>query len=212
MVFEAVLNAQKAAYEHMLPGNSWVECHLRAERAVLTALHNAGLLVNGTVDEFVDNHLGPVFFPHGLGHLIGCDTHDAGGYIHGTPLRATRAGTNKLRTARVLEVGMVLTNEPGCYFIDALLEPALVDPNKSKFINTAVLERFRSFGGVRLEDVVLITENGPETLSTCPRTVSEIENVIAGGQWPPVKDECPELRRKWTRLSADASHMETFSL
>lgn len=212
IVYEAVLNAQRAVYEHMYAGNSWVNCHLRAERAILAALHEAGLLVNGTVDDFVEAHLGPVFFPHGLGHLIGCDTHDVGSYIPGTPLKISRPGLAKLRTSRMLEVGMVLTNEPGCYFIPALYEPALADPEKAKYINTAVLERFKQFGGVRIEDVVLVTQHGPETLSTCPRSVKEIEAVIAGGQWPPAKDECPELRRRWTKLSADATHMEFLNL
>jgi Xaa-Pro dipeptidase len=196
----------------MLPGNSWQDCHLLAERAILSALHTAGLLVNGTVDDFVNALLGPVFFPHGLGHLIGCDTHDAGAYIPGTPARATRPGLSKLRTARTLEAGMVLTNEPGCYFIDVLLTTALNDPEQSKFINVDMLEKFRTFGGVRLEDVVLVTENGPETLSTCPRTVKEIEEVMAGGSWPPAKDDCPELKRAWTRLAADGNSMEIFKL
>ncbi len=196
----------------MLPGNSWTDCHLRAERAILTALHQAGLLVNGTVDDFANALLGPVFFPHGLGHLIGCDLHDAGAYIPGTPLRSSRPGLSKLRTARTLEEGMVLTNEPGCYFIDALLEPALADPEKSKFIDINVLARFRTFGGVRIEDVVLVTKNGPECLSTCPRTVEEIESVMSGGPWPPVQDKAPELYRKWTKLSSDANSMEVFSL
>eukprot|EP01040_Poterioochromonas_malhamensis_P010221 gene10220-11118_t len=212
IIYEAVLSAQKVVYEHMIPGNSWADCHLRAERAILIALHQAGLLVNGTVDEFVDALLGPVFFPHGLGHLIGCDLHDAGAYIPGTPLRSSRPGLSKLRTARTLEEGMVLTNEPGCYFIDALLEPALADPEKSKFIDINVLARFRTFGGVRIEDVVLVTKNGPECLSTCPRTVEEIESVMSGGPWPPVQDKAPELYRKWTKLASDANSMEIFSL
>ena len=85
---------------------------------------------------------------------------------------------------------MVLTNEPGCYFIDALLDAALADPTRAKYINTTVLPRFRHWGGVRLEDVVVVrtAENGgAESLSTCPRLVNEIESVMAGGAWPPGK-------------------------
>ena len=80
IVYEAVLNAQRAAYAVMRPGTSWTDCHLAAEREILKALLAAGLLHNGTLDEVTDAHLGPIFFPHGLGHLIGCDTHDVGGY------------------------------------------------------------------------------------------------------------------------------------
>jgi Xaa-Pro dipeptidase len=199
-------------YANMNPGTSWVDCHRFAEREILKALHDANILHNGTIDEYVANDIGAVFFPHGLGHLIGSDTHDAGGYLTGTPLRATKPGVSKLRTARVLEAGMVLTNEPGCYFIDFLLDSALADPNKAKFINTDVLANYRGMGGVRIEDVVLVTEAGAECLSTCPRTVAEIENVIAGGEWPPARDEAPELKRKWTKLAADGSSMELLNL
>jgi Xaa-Pro dipeptidase len=97
-------------------------------------------------------------------------------------------GLNKLRTSRVLEADMVLTNEPGCYFIDALLDAALADPARAKYLNNDVLARFRGFGGVRLEDVVVVrdaAQGGAESLSTCPRTVAEIEAVMAGGAWPP---------------------------
>lgn len=78
-------------------------------------------------------------------------------YIPGTILKHIDVpGLNKLRTSRVLEENMVLTNEPGCYFIDALLDAALADPLRAKYINNDVLQRFRGFGGVRLEDVVVV--------------------------------------------------------
>eukprot|EP00349_Pseudokeronopsis_sp_Brazil_P002679 CAMPEP_0202960262 /NCGR_PEP_ID=MMETSP1396-20130829/4404_1 /ASSEMBLY_ACC=CAM_ASM_000872 /TAXON_ID= /ORGANISM="Pseudokeronopsis sp., Strain Brazil" /LENGTH=545 /DNA_ID=CAMNT_0049679357 /DNA_START=24 /DNA_END=1661 /DNA_ORIENTATION=+ len=212
LVYEAVLNAQRAVFAIMMPGVGWAECHLAAEREILKALASGGLLVNGTLDDYVNAHLGPVFFPHGLGHLIGCDTHDVGGYIHGTPERSSRPGLSKLRTSRALENGMVLTNEPGCYFIDALLDAALANPSQSRFIDNGVLSRFRGTGGVRLEDVVLVTYDGPQSLSTCPRLVEEIEDVMAGGQWPPAVDKAPELKRRWSRLAADATCMEDFTI
>lgn len=102
---------------------------------------------------------------------------------------------------------MVLTNEPGCYFIDALLDAAIANEGQAKYLNLDVLARFRGSGGVRLEDVVLVTYDGPESLSTCPRLVEEIEDVMAGGQWPPVVDRAPELKRKWCKLASDASRM-----
>eukprot|EP01039_Chlorochromonas_danica_P010858 gene10858-12068_t len=208
IIYEAVLNAQRAVYAHMLPGNLWTDCHLLAEKEILKALQQVGILHNGSLEDYANASLGYVFFPHGLGHLIGCDTHDVGAYIPGTPARSTRPGLNKLRTARVLEVGMVLTNEPGCYFVDYLLDNACNDAVQGKYINQEVLKRFRGFGGVRIEDVVLVTEHGPETLSTCPRTVQEIEEVMAGGAWPPAVDRAPELHRKWTRLAPKGLGME----
>ena len=81
-------------------------------------------------------------------------------YIDGTPSRHTRDGLKKLRTARVLEANMVLTNEPGCYFIDTLLDRAIANPVQSQYINTSELEKFRQSGGVRLEDVFVVRESG----------------------------------------------------
>ena len=126
-------------------------------------------------------------------------------------MRASHPGVNKLRTARILEEGMVLTNEPGCYFIEPLLTAALTNPNQSKYFNTEILARFRGTGGVRLEDVVVITEGGIESLSTCPRTVQEIEQVMSSqsqGVWPPVLDHAPGLKRHWTRLAEHGKGME----
>jgi Xaa-Pro dipeptidase len=161
-IYEGVLSAQRVVYEAMKPGTSWVDCHRLAEREILSALQGLGILRNGfTIDELAKAGIGAVFFPHGLGHLIGCDTHDVGGYIEGTPGRPSGpGGVTKLRTARVLEEGMVLTNEPGCYFIEALLNMALADSEKAVYIDETILSRFRGSGGVRLEDVVVVTKKG----------------------------------------------------
>jgi Xaa-Pro dipeptidase len=78
IVFNAVLNAQRAVMAMIRPGVSWVDCHKAAERETLSALTTAGVLT-GDVEEMCASGLGAVFQPHGLGHLIGCDTHDAGG-------------------------------------------------------------------------------------------------------------------------------------
>ncbi len=133
-------------------------------------------------------------------------------YIPGTPARLTKPGLSKLRTARILEEGMVLTNEPGCYFIDALLDEALEDPERARFFNVEVLARFRDFGGVRLEDVVAVTAQGAENLTTCPRTVNEIESVLSGGVWPPTSDEAPYLKRKWFKLAPNGHGMVEIAL
>ena len=93
---------------------------------------------------------------HGLGHLIGLDTHDVGGYLPGKSApRSERPGLRSLRCGRTVEAGMVLTVEPGCYFIDVLLDRALEDPAQHRFLVAARLAEFRGSGGVRLEDDVL---------------------------------------------------------
>lgn len=217
VVYEGVLEAQKAVASLMKPGASWVDCHLAAEREVLRALVTLQVLVNpndstGKEEEFLnllqEKDIGSVFMPHGLGHLIGCDTHDVGGYIEGTPKRVREGpGVGKLRTSRVLEQNMVMTSEPGCYFIDALLDKALLDETKSMYFNVTKLQEMRGFGGVRLEDVVLVTELGMENLTTTPRTIEEVESVRQGGEWPPVEDKAPELKRTWYILGPQGDGM-----
>eukprot|EP00884_Botryococcus_braunii_P000767 jgi/Botrbrau1/10691/Bobra.139_2s0021.1 len=123
--------------------------------------------------------------PHGLGHLLGLDTHDVGGYLPNNPTRPERPGLKHIRTARVLEPGMIITVEPGCYFNRHLLEPALEDPDLSDFfIKDRIKPLLETFGGVRLEDNVLVTDIGVETLTKVPRTIKEVEAVMAGDPWP----------------------------
>ena len=93
--------------------------------------------------------VGGVFYLVDLGHFIGLDTHDVGGYLLASR-NVPRPGLSKLRTARTLKQGMCLTVEPGCYFIDALLDDALKDPSLSKYLNADVVRGFRGFGGVPL--------------------------------------------------------------
>jgi len=175
IVYNAVLDAQVAVEKALKPGTDWVEMHRLAEKTILGALLNAGVLRNGTPDEMLAAHMGAVFMPHGLGHLLGLDTHDVGGYPEKGPARPSEPGIKKLRTARFMEEGMVVTVEPGLYFIDVLLDGALNNEAQARFINASVLSRFRNFGGVRLEDDVLITKDGCEVLTQVPRTVQDIE-------------------------------------
>lgn len=208
LVYEAVLAAQTAVVRAMRPGVPWTEMHRLAERTMLAGLQQGGLLV-GDVEEMVESGLGAVFMPHGLGHLIGVDTHDVGGYLpsRGHPARSERPGLRRLRTARALEAGMVITVEPGIYFIDALLDEALADPQTARFLDAEQLQRFRGFGGVRIEDGVLVTADGAESLAACPRSVDEVEAVMAGGAWPPAVDRVPELGRTWHELAPDCASM-----
>lgn len=209
IIYEGVLAAQNTVTQHMVPGFTWPACHRLAEKEILVALVTAGVLVlpgSTTIEELQATGIGKTFFPHGLGHLIGCDTHDVGGYLEGTPVKPENIQVN-LRTSRVLEAGMILTNEPGCYFIDGPLDDALANPAWTQFIDPEVLKRFRGFGGVRLEDVIMVTDSGAENLTTCPRTVEEVESVMNGGIWPPEYDKAPYLRRRWTKLAPNGEGM-----
>ncbi|XP_050956544.1 xaa-Pro dipeptidase [Labeo rohita] len=116
--------------------------------------------------------------PHGLGHLLGIDVHDVGGYPEGTE-RVDEPGLKSLRMGRVVQERMVLTVEPGIYFINHLLDEALNSQKQCGFINNDVLARFRGFGGVRIEDDIAVTADGVELLTCVPRTVEEIEAFMA---------------------------------
>lgn len=113
------------------------------------------------------------------------DVHDVGGYLPNCPPRPTQPGPNRLRFARDLKAGMYITIEPGLYFIPFLLEKAYSDERQSKFLVKENLDRFWTFGGVRIEDDVLVTKTGVENFSIVPRTVEEIE------AWMAQKDDVP---------------------
>lgn len=125
-------------------------------------------------------NLGAVFMPHGLGHFLGVDTHDVGGYLGDATPRDERAGYRSLRTTRTLRERMCITVEPGCYFVDHLLDEALENSEQSRFLVMAVIARFRGCGGVRLEDNVLITASGIENFVFVPRTIDEVEAMCSG--------------------------------
>ena len=143
--------------------------------------------MRGSVDDLVAAHVPSLFMPHGLGHFMGLDVHDVGGYPEGVE-RSPEPGLRSLRAGRRLEPGMVITVEPGIYFIEALLGPALADPKLSRYLALKVVERFRGFGGVRIEDDVAVTTTGADNLTRVPRTVDEIESVMTGGAWSPRED------------------------
>ncbi|KAK9165661.1 hypothetical protein Scep_000852 [Stephania cephalantha] len=179
LVYNAVLKAHNAVLSEIKPGVSWIDMHKLAERHILESLAKGGVLV-GEVDAMMDARLGAVFMPHGLGHFLGIDAHDPGGYPQGTE-RPTEPGLKALRTTRELKEGMVLTVSPGCYFNETLLKKAMEDPTLSAFINNAAISRFMRFGGVRIESDVHVASNGCENLTDLPRETWEIEAVFVGG-------------------------------
>lgn len=176
-VYTAVLEAQKAVLNAMKPGVFWPDMHKLAESVILTHLIKMGVL-HGTLEEVTAAHIGAVFMPHGLGHLFGMWVHDVGGYGPEHPLRSSELGVCYLRTSRELKEGMCLTVEPGCYFNQFLLDKARNNEQQRKFLNDEVLARFKNFGGVRLEDDVVVTKDGIENWSIMPTEIEDIEAVI----------------------------------
>jgi Xaa-Pro dipeptidase len=117
LVYNAVLAANLAVQNNAKEGVSWVDMHLLANRVMLEELKK-GNVVQGEIDEMMEANIGAIFQPHGLGHFLGLDVHDVGGYLENCPARPDRPGVNRLRTARTLKAGMYITVEPGCYFIE----------------------------------------------------------------------------------------------
>lgn len=182
-VYRTCYKANRAVIAAMKPGVTWPSMHRLAEEVILKEFLEEGLLQGGTLEDLKAAYMGAIFMPHGLGHLIGLDVHDVGGYVNAPP-RIQEPGIQYLRTTRTLLEGMVITVEPGVYFGDALIEAAYNNPDQAKYMNKERINEFRGMGGVRIEDGVAVTADGAELLSnTLPRTVEEIEAFMAGEKW-----------------------------
>ena len=153
---------------------------------MLQGLKNVGL-VKGDVDDAVNEGVMGLFMPHGLGHNMGLDVHDMEnlgenlvGYDPGQS-RSPQLGLGSLRMARKLRPGHVITDEPGIYFIPALIEQHRAEGKFKDFVNYDALESYYDFGGIRVEDDLLITDNGCRRLGShrLPATVDEVEAAMA---------------------------------
>jgi Xaa-Pro dipeptidase len=143
----------------------WRDVHLSAHQHIAELLQEADITLCDA-DEAVDTGLSSVFMPHGLGHLLGLQVHDAGG-LQKSPEGGEiprPEGHPFLRLTRLLEEGFVVTMEPGMYFIDQLLNEARSDSRGAK-INWPRVEALRKFGGIRIEDNLAITATGCENLT-----------------------------------------------
>jgi Xaa-Pro aminopeptidase len=185
-IYEVVLAAQLAAITTASPAVTNREVHLVAARTIAAGLADVGLM-KGDADAAVEAGAHALFFPHGIGHMLGLDVHDMEdlgdevGYPEGES-RSTQFGLNALRLARRLEPGFVITIEPGVYFIPALIDRWRAEGRHADFIRYDKVQAFRGFGGIRIEDDVLITESGSRVLGPgIPKSVSEVEQAVRNG-------------------------------
>lgn len=162
-LWNLVLRTQELAIDRCRPGVEWREVHLDAARTIGAGLVELGLL-RGSVDELVSSGAVALFFPHGLGHLIGITVHDAGGYPPGRE-RSPHPQLRYLRTDRPLEEGMITSVEPGVYFIPALLGDPAVRAAHADSVNWPLADELATFGGIRIEDDIHVTSGEPEVLS-----------------------------------------------
>ena len=182
-IYDIVLEMEMQSIAALQPGVQYREVHLAANRIMLDGLKQLGI-VNGDLDEMLQLGVGGLFMPHGLGHSIGLDVHDMEdlgenyvGYRDGLP-RSTQLGLRSLRFAKELEIGNTLTVEPGIYFIPELIDKLRAEAQFLDFVNYQQLEEYRTFGGIRIEDNCLITNDGSRVLGTpIPKTINEIETV-----------------------------------
>ena len=178
-VYQAVLDTQKAVIAAAKPGVPWPDMARLSAKVMAEGLLKAGLFQNGTPEEIVNSGAMAVFYPHGLGHGMGLDCHEVGGWEPGHQ-RPDENHVRCLRMGRTLEPGIVVTVEPGCYFIPILYEKAFKNPDIAKYINKDVCLRFReTVGGIRIEDDILITKDGNRNLSHIPKEIDEIEKIMA---------------------------------
>lgn len=165
-LIEGMNTLQQALCEAVAPGVDWRELHLRAHHLIARLLTEAGVLNNLSAEAAVASGVSSVFMPHGLGHLLGLQVHDVGGFVPraGADPIPRPDGHPALRLTRRLEAGMVVTVEPGLYFIDSLLQKLRTAPEAGA-VNWLLVDSLRACGGIRIEDNVLVTANGGNNLT-----------------------------------------------
>jgi Xaa-Pro dipeptidase len=169
---------QQEAMERVKPGVEWEDLHILTHRILVERFLELGIFHNGSTDEIMAARISVGFYPHGLGHTLGMDTHDTAGhadYNDSDPM------VRYLRIRRKLEANMVVTVEPGCYFNEFLLNPLFKDPTKSKYINKQVLDRYMPVGGVRLVDDVRVTSHGFENFTKVTKDADEVAALVRAG-------------------------------
>ncbi|MDY5033574.1 MAG: aminopeptidase P family protein [Prevotella sp.] len=186
-IYDIVDECHDLALEVSKPGVKYFDVHLAVCRRMTERLKELGLM-KGDVDDAVEQGAHAMFLPHGLGHMMGMDVHDMEGLgqIHvgfdeETRPRLEQFGTNCLRMGRRLEEGFVITDEPGIYFIPALIDDWKAKGHCKDFINYDLLETYKDFGGIRIEDDILITKNGCRFIGekVIPYHTADVERYMA---------------------------------
>ena len=162
-LYDMLLEVEVRAVDACRAGAEWRELHLASATGIAGGLAALGLL-KGSAESLVEQDVHALFYPHGLGHLVGLGVRDASGYLPGRQ-RSTRAGLSALRTDLPLQPGYVITVEPGVYFIRALLTSAANREKHAKTVAWDKVDALLEFGGIRIEDNVLITDGAPDVLT-----------------------------------------------
>jgi Xaa-Pro aminopeptidase len=184
-VYDVVLEAQRRAIDVVRPGKRYRDVHETAKRTIVEGLRSLGIL-RGDVDGLLERGAAALFFPHGVGHLLGLDVHDMedlgdrAGYAPGRT-RSTRFGDRYLRLDRDLAPGMAVTVEPGFYQVPGILQDDALTGPLGADLDRATLAKYADVRGIRIEDDVLCTADAPEVMTaSCPKDAAEVERVVRG--------------------------------
>lgn len=187
-IYNIVLNAQEKAIEAVRPEVEFRQIHLLTCKTLASGLKDIGL-IRGDIEEAVHAGAHTLFFQCGLGHMLGLDVHDMEGlgedYVGYTDTikRNPEFGWSSLRLARKLEPGFVITVEPGLYFIPELINRWKTEQKCLDFINYDMVKQYKDFGGIRIEDDVLVTKDGHRVLGRkIPKTIGEVEETSLHSQ------------------------------
>ncbi len=184
-IYQIVCDCNNYAFSQTRPGVAYRDVHIKTMRMMLERL-SALDIVRGDIDSMVEIGIAGLFQPHGLGHAIGLDVHDMEDYGENfvgydeDQTRSSQLGLGSLRMARRLVPGNVISDEPGIYFIPALIELWKKEGTDKGFVNYAKLEEYYDFGGIRLEDDVLVTSDGARRLGDqrLPIEPDEVEEAM----------------------------------
>lgn len=185
-IYSIVSDCHDLVLDVARPGVKWWDVHFDVCRLMTNRLKELGLM-KGDTEEALRAGAHALFLPHGLGHMMGMDVHDMEGLgqtnvgYDDEVCPSSQFGTASLRFARKLEPGFVVTDEPGIYFIPDLIDLWKREGHNAEFLNFEEIEKFKDFGGIRIEDDVLITENGCRFLGEqrIPYHMDEVEQFLA---------------------------------
>lgn len=186
-IYQIVVDCHDLALNVAKPGVKWKDVHFDVCRLMTDRLKDLGLM-KGNTEDAVKAGAHAMFLPHGLGHMMGMDVHDMEalgqiyvGFDDETRPNLEQFGTNSLRMGRRLQEGFVVTDEPGIYFIPDLIDDWRKQGLHKDFLNYDMLETYKDFGGIRIEDDILITKDGCRFLGTkrIPYRSDEVETFMA---------------------------------
>jgi len=180
-IFNIALDSHNTSIEMLQPGIPFKEVYFKSAAVIFQGMKDLGI-AKGNVDDALANGAHAMFFPCGLGHMMGLDVHDMEDlgevYVgYGGEAKSTQFGLKSLRLGRTLEPGFVLTIEPGIYFIPELIDLWKSKGHNAEFLNFNKLEEYRNFGGLRNEEDFLITDTGYKLLGKPkPKSIEDVES------------------------------------